>query len=261
MESDSFSFVPQEFRKGINKAFEVGRTMIREARTVIEPEAEIATVARTVEEYRWAWRPSIVRTVLIAESHVYTNVVEAGLSIGDVPSLKAQRVRPRTYVRFVYCLGYGESSLVINPNLLASPNGGTPHYWSLFARLAGMTPMSTRFAEVRATERIRTKIEILERLKDRGIWLLDASVHAIYCPGGFRRSTGICEKLHKSWLAYYGQPLLNSLEARHVCVVGKALFGTLQRLGLRAHGWIYQPHVKIHPELHQRQLNGLLSRL
>jgi len=255
------AFVPEQFREAINKAYKLGSEAIRIAHAEGAPEVEHPKVARHVEEHRWAWRPSIVKTVFIAESHVHTSAAEVELRIRPDQLPRESLALPSPFVRFVYCLGYGESGIVDFPDRLSFANTGTPHYWSMFGRLAGMSPLPTSSRDKQLSARINWKIDTLIKLRERGVWLLDASVHAIYCPGGIRRSDATCEVLHQSWWTHYGSPLLEWLSPRRVFVIGKGLAAILQRLGVDATGWIYQPHVKISPRLHEKQMEILLSSL
>ncbi len=82
---------------------------------------ESFAVAQAVETVREFWKPAKVKVVLLAESHVFTSDDESGVRLDTrlipVPGL------PREYVRFVYCLGYGESRLLMR-NIPG--NKGTP---------------------------------------------------------------------------------------------------------------------------------------
>jgi hypothetical protein len=81
------------------------------------------TVAQEVECLRSAWRPSHVRVVMLAESHVWTSEAETKSRVLQPDGIETG------FARFVYCLGYGERSLVV-PSV--SPNHGTWQYWRLF---------------------------------------------------------------------------------------------------------------------------------
>lgn len=69
-------------------------------------------VVKRVEEYRQYWKPDETNVALLAESHVYTN--EEDYEIECNPSILHRIIPayPLHFVRFVYCLGYGEDFLL-----------------------------------------------------------------------------------------------------------------------------------------------------
>ena len=74
-------------------------------------------VVKTVEEYRQFWKPKTVKVILLAESHVFTTQDEYNLKLNEywIQKLLGSESMdyPRNFVRFVYCLGYGEKRLLI----------------------------------------------------------------------------------------------------------------------------------------------------
>src|SRR5689334_5087550 len=96
---------------------------------------EAIETAVEVERHRWFWRPSKPRLLLVAESHVFASnddrkvridqskISEFGKATANPP--------PRSFVRLVYCLGYGETQLLKGvPAHFNNP--GTPRYWDIF---------------------------------------------------------------------------------------------------------------------------------
>src|SRR5207248_4332251 len=66
-------------------------------------------VAEAVENLRRYWRPPCVKVILLAESHVFTSEEEIRIPLShEALSLIGL---PSQFVRFVYCLGYGECLL------------------------------------------------------------------------------------------------------------------------------------------------------
>jgi hypothetical protein len=178
--------------------------------------AENVEVTLEVERLRLAWRPSDVRVVILAESHVWTSELEV-LSRVRLPD-----GMETGFARFVYCLGYGEPSLVDPP---VSRNSGTWQYWRLF-RDAVRDPV-TSIAEVRprnTTERVFVKLELLNELKRAGIWLVDASVTALYKPPSIRLVSGATYNrvLKACWETHVAEVLANC-SARAVLIVGKGV--------------------------------------
>ena len=93
---------------------------------ILGPEFEAVDVLRQAEEHRAYWRPSGMRVILPAESHVYTDSEDLALRLKTPPGWLSDL--PKGFVRLVYCLGYGESTLQERP-VLRSRYGGTPQFW------------------------------------------------------------------------------------------------------------------------------------
>jgi hypothetical protein len=148
------------------------------ARDIIGREAECLAVAIEVERLRLAWQPKRVQVVVLAESHVWT-------SRDEIRSRVCQPNGKETgFARFVYCLGYGEKDLV-KPAL--SQNNGTPQFWKLFHDTV-YEPDSTytrvmKKGERDGQKRVQNKLDLLEKMQSAGIWLIDASVTALYHNG------------------------------------------------------------------------------
>src|SRR5437667_12343667 len=108
-----------EFRGRIRKAYEAGLNHIRtDAKTCdIAPEPLEAVIR--VEQHRWFWRPREPRLILIAESHVYNCDADVGVRIYRRLLTRlfptGLPVPPYDFINLVYCLGYGEKNLVMNP--------------------------------------------------------------------------------------------------------------------------------------------------
>ena len=106
---------------------------------------------------------------------------------------------PREFISLVYCLAYGENE-ALSQQINDKSNKGSPQFWTLFAACArGVDHIATtnkkeccsKFAfaadllksgGLDVNERLEAKLEVLEELKSRGIWLLDASVFGWYMP-------------------------------------------------------------------------------
>ncbi|MEO0947142.1 MAG: hypothetical protein AAFY11_03180 [Cyanobacteria bacterium J06641_5] len=213
-----------------------------------EPEPLAAAIA--VEAYRWAWRPECLKIILIAESHIYTSADDLALSANtnqlSAASRDAVRLGPQQFARIIYCLGYGE------PELLAgSPsrrNAGTRQFWDLFGRLAGTGLQPRKGDGHNLAQRLQWKISTLQRLQKLGIWVLDASVHAIYAPGGQRLPDRLKLALHRHWWEDYGSFLLAE-QAAEIWIIGKTVADTFARLGVSFAGWIYQPGAGRSPKI------------
>jgi hypothetical protein len=91
--------------------------------------------------------------------------------------------------------------------------------------------------------RLAWKIETLREMCRRGIWLLDASAHAIYLGYGQRLSRAIKDELHRQWWDGYGCHVVASCSETKIWVIGKTVFNCLNALpDWRCRGWIYQPN-------------------
>src|SRR5690606_28815605 len=118
-----------------------------------------------------------VQLLILSESHVWTREAEIAARV----PLEAfgHAAAPAAFARLVYCLGYGERDLVQGR---AHPNWGSPQFWKLLA--AGLGPaLGARVVERTEPDlltRIAAKLRVLEALKARGVWLLDACPVALY---------------------------------------------------------------------------------
>jgi hypothetical protein len=217
----------------IRAAVAAGHLVLRSAG--LEPEHP--DVALAVERHRWAWKPDAVRVLLVAESHVYTTADDFALRIQPQLLPSEARHAPTEYVRLVYCLGYGESELLTGSPVQS--NYGTPQYWNIFGRLAGTGQQPGRSEGL--TRRLRWKLKTLNALQTRGVWLLDACLHAIYTPGAMRLDRGVFTNLHALWWRHYGAWLFDQRAGSYRCAIGKTTHDALAALGVPFENWIYQP--------------------
>ena len=72
-------------------------------------------VVKQVEEYRQFWKPKKTNVVLLAESHYYTKKQDYEIKCSRLILDKLISNYPTNFVRFVYCLGYGENELLNTP--------------------------------------------------------------------------------------------------------------------------------------------------
>jgi hypothetical protein len=180
-----------------------------------------------VDEHRQYWRPSKVRLVLLAESHVYTTNEELRSTLKNHDRIPESV--PRGFVRFVYCVGYGENEL-LDKQLDSNP--GTWQFWKIFHTCVyGATSVSSFSLLLKRTtkleERIQNKIELLQHLRARGIWLVDASVEALYQPGKPRLSANYKQTLLTSWNGSI-RPILEEAKPEGILCIGKNVARTLK---------------------------------
>jgi hypothetical protein len=199
---------------------------------------EPVSIIERVEEHRWHWRPAQPRVVLLAESHVYTRSDELQHTLRPVPQLP--RDLPRGFVRLVYCLGYGEDALLDAP-IATSRNSGTPQFWKLFYSCLYPVTQNADFAPVQVArtplaERVTNKIAVLESLRASGVWLVDASIAALYIPGRAKPSPQLIERaLQASWDGYIRSVIAEATPQAILCIglgVARTLRSRLDRLGI-----------------------------
>ena len=121
---------------------------------------------------------------------------------------------PREFLSLVYCLGYGEND-ALEGKVKNTPNKGTPQFWSLLAACSrgvdhvaitnSKKILTSKFAQdllkggqLPVEKRLEAKLQVLENLRDRGIWLLDVSIFGWYItqPQEYVRSS-ISNEVHR----------------------------------------------------------------
>ena len=134
-------------------------------------------------------------SILLAESHAFTTS-ERALNGPKFGALRDTYFGPRHFISLVYNLSYGENDS-LEDGLQDKNNKGTPQFWTLFAacsRGVHFQPTVGSKKAVNATfaadilkggglpveERLKAKLQVLTDLKERGIWLLDASIFGWY---------------------------------------------------------------------------------
>jgi hypothetical protein len=141
-----------------------------------------------VEEYRQFWRPDEINIVLLAESHVFTDKQDYEISCDSSILHEIIADYPLRFVRFVYCLGYGEDELLTKWRT-DRKNTGTPQYWKIFSSCVAENENDLGFHAILKTktpssiQRLRNKIEVLQEMKEKGMWLSDASIVGLYGSG------------------------------------------------------------------------------
>jgi hypothetical protein len=148
---------------------------------------EAALAAERLRDY---WKPSEVKLILVAESHLYTDADDLVCRIDPAALPVPLPGCPSEYVRLVYCLGYGENSVLVANRIPAAVNPGTDDYWAIFSKCADTWTGSTG--------NLTWKIQTLKKLQGKGIWLLDASIHACCNP----RLRGRPSNLAGRWTVY-----------------------------------------------------------
>jgi len=193
-------------------------------------EAEPFKVVNAGERHREYWRPEEVRVLLLAESHVYTKGEECVPMKG--PDQYGPEGVPDAFIRLVYCLGYGEREYA---GLNLANNAGTWQYWKIFSSCAYRdgapeSDLVLKSISPIAMDRISAKINLLRRLRQMGVWLVDSSVLALYKPGGIKPDRAIRDRLLQvCWDEYIGH-VVEAARPRQVVVIGQ---GVSQAIGGR----------------------------
>ena len=246
------------------------------ARNLLGKGAEPIRVVETGEKCRYYWRPQEVRVLLLAESHVYTKADECILMRG--PVLFGPVGFPQNFIRLVYCLGYGEPSYV---GSYLAQNPGTWQYWKIFSSCVNRMG-TTQFNSILKKgspafkDRLSAKINLLKRLKELGIWLVDSSVLALYTPGGGKPAPQIRDRvLQTCWDEYIGYVVSKANPSR-VIVIGQGVAGALsgrldeltkgkhitinQPQGLRSSGAVAQAYQTYYLECQKYCGNALMAK-
>jgi hypothetical protein len=179
---------------------------------------------KAVQAHRDYWKPNKnnVRVVLLAESRVFTSDAERKATRINLKQLNSEGMPP-DFVRFVYCLGYGEDELLISR---AERNLGTPQFWKMFQACIGGPDKFREILKNKKTgepnwqKRVKNKRALLSNMKERAIWLLDASVVALYPKEGRQNNMG---RAIEASLEHFIEPLLEKIGNPKVIVIGKGV--------------------------------------
>jgi len=185
---------------------------------------ESASYLQAVAAWRDAWRPERVRVVLLAESHVGEHPGDSRIDV--MPMRWVGRSLPHPYVRLIYCLGYGESSICTRP---AESNSGTPQFWNIFDQVA-LGQSQPKKSESSLQQRLRWKVGVLEELRQRGIWLQDASPLGVYLGRGKRLDHRHYVQLLREGYQRYVRPTFADDAPEQVWVIGKGVLAALAGL-------------------------------
>lgn len=223
------------------------------------PEVEPFEALERAEAHRAFWRPANVRVVLLAESHVFTGSSDLERRIARLPGAPAGV--PMSFVRLVYCLVYGEND-ILDRRITEPRNGGTPQYWGIFASCVDGLPRSGDFratlgSSVPSHVRVSNKLALLARLRDAGVWLLDASPAALYGPGGVKpTSRAIDQAIDLGYELHVRHAVEAVAPSEIVCIgigVGDVLASRLRRTGATI-TVVPQPNARVSADEHTEAL-------
>ncbi|MFH1465092.1 MAG: hypothetical protein ABIO70_11970 [Pseudomonadota bacterium] len=188
--------------------------------------AESVEYLERIEAWRRVWRPQRIRVLLVAESHVAE--CEGDLEARVRPPPNAPPGLPKGYCRLIYCLGYGEDDLC-RPRP-QQKNSGTWQFWDIFgATVGGTDNRQPRRTDSRT--RLAWKLQTLEQMRQRGIWLVDASVVGIMSPVEERRYEGRrYQDLVRESYRRFVWPAVAADRPRQVWVIGMGVGEALRGL-------------------------------
>lgn len=188
---------------------------------------ELYSAVELVERYRRFWKPDDIKVILLAESHVFTSVSDMAFQLKTLPGLRGY---PNSYAKFVYCLAYGEESLIEGNQHPA--RDGTPQFWKIFYSCLNQVESNTDFFPVLksknlTSKRIPAKIDILKEMRSRGIWLVDACITALYNDGNKPPFNVMQDAIHTSWDGYT-RNVISEAPPEHVIVIGKGVASVVE---------------------------------
>lgn len=218
---------------------------------------ESLDAVKLIHDIRYFWKPEKVKTLLLAESHVFTPDGDLQIRFTNAfhENVELQGY-PDQFANFVYCLGYGEKQiLTAKPT---SKNGGTWQFWQLFNATCEHKYKVLAKSEKDVKLRVKEKIALLTEMKNKGIWLLDCSFLAVYNEG-IKPSKREMEKILSYSFTNYCLPIIQEEKPENVIVIGKTVFDVISKTNREAitpeWDWIHQPNAILRNE-HRKSLSS-----
>ena len=101
---------------------------------------------------------------------------------------------------------------------------GTPQFWKIFYscnyRVSSLRDFRSILSQTEYEQRIANKIQLLKNLKAKGVWLVDASVVALY--RNVKKIPHMYSALETSW-KLYTRDIVTSATPDHVICIGNEL--------------------------------------
>ncbi|MCB0825017.1 MAG: hypothetical protein KDC26_02405 [Armatimonadetes bacterium] len=215
--------LPQEMVTQIGRAYLQGQDWLRSQG---KEDAESIEVALAVESSRWFWRPSQTKTLILLPARELTLQEELS-HVVKVGWLKdGENTPPNSFTRSFYSIGHGEPEIV--PTLPKEQNKDSNREWHVMAELVGLDDLTPKRTLV---ERLEWKARILKGIKNRGIWVAEASLHGDHDESDLY---GIAWRSH--W-----QSLWEELDKPEIIAYGKGLYESLERQGIPVSTFLYEP--------------------
>jgi hypothetical protein len=134
---------------------------------------------------------------------------------------------------------------------------GTPQFWKdLYAcdnRIGNLEDFRPVQGGTPFPQRLQNKIRLLLNLRAKGIWLVDASIVAVYGNGVNVSRRSKTEVLRESWESYTKQVVTSANPERVICVgksVARVVENDLQALFPGRYEVIPQPNARISSKKH-----------
>lgn len=224
-------------------------------------EIESLETAILVDKIRNFWKPNKIKTLLLAESHVFTPDEDTNITFTNLFHQFTGLVDyPNQFANFVYCLGYGEKN-VLNSKT-KSKNAGTWQFWQLFNSIFENKYKVLFNTEPDYQKRILQKILLLTEMRERGIWLLDCSILAVYNNGNKPPKKEMSTILSHSF-SNYCKPIIKQEQPENVIVIGKTVFDVIKKvnheINISQWDWIHQPNAMV-SNADRKTLEDVLKR-
>ena len=161
--------LPQEMVTRIGRAYASGQKwLVRQG----EKDPESVEVALAVESHRWFWKPKNVRTIILTNIRELTTQTELAHRVKVNWVNHNDRSPANSFVRDLYCMGFGEPELV--PTLPEEVSQADMSLWHVLAELSEFEDLPPK---ANLLQRLEWKVRLLRRLDTLGIWIVEASLH------------------------------------------------------------------------------------
>ncbi len=222
----------KEIEKSIEKTYKTIQESISQDISIDSLE-----VVKQVEEYRQFWKPEKINVILLAESHVYTDKQDYEIKLKRSILHKIDKSilqnYPLQFVRFVYCLASGENELLTRkPEKNVRPS----QFWKIFSSCVAESEDDLGFNKVlkKGTRdllrRLRNKVDFLLKMKEKGVWLLDASIVGLYNPySGKKPPFNVRKRIIEICWENHIASIIEEANPKHIIVIGKGVYKILKQ--------------------------------
>jgi len=124
-------------------------------------------------------------------------------------------------------LGYGEDDLLTRART-DRRNVGTSDFWKVFSSCVAENEDDLGFDKILKTRtrsftvRLHNKVNVLQEMREKGIWLLDASIIGLY-GSDLKAYPDLCDTIVRiSWDNHLAR-IIENAQPSHVIVIGKGV--------------------------------------